>query len=423
MVFDWSTIQFLYDAFPVLLNHEFMADIKYSFPNGQHLFAHSFILCLRSEEFYEIFKGTYGTPKSIKLDDVTYEHFYIFLKYLYTDNLKLDRINVFDLMKLSIKYKFIGLQQKCTEYLLAEINDETACLFLEMAITENWIDLKYILQQYITQNYLKILKSKSFMTIKENTLKTIMELDSNASNANEFKKFESLVEWTARCCDSKSKSTNIKILRQNLGTKLNLINFNEMTTEEFAKCLQVAPGLLNDNEIGSIFKKIATRVTLLIPLDHHPKVIKNELMDINDETEPSDDFVLRQMQNWEEIPSSKLNETFYFEFSVSQVVSIESVSFLIYGKQHIYFSLVENDETIYAEKSEIIRRRIKMTPIQLEPMKRYRFQYSIICKNVDKIRANKYESNVMEHILSDKQSVELTVYRRCAHIHWFYFNY
>lgn len=420
MLFDWAKIQILQDAFPVLLNNEFLADIKFNFPTGQFFYAHSFILSLRSEEFYENYKGTYGTPKTVVFDDVSHGSFYEFLKYLYSDQIDLNMNSIFDLMKLSIKYKITSLHQKCSEFMFTTINDDTVCLFLEMAITQNWVDLKYLCQEFISKNFMKTLQSKTFLKINDETLKTIMKLDS-VSNANEYQKFVSIVEWTSKLCDS--KLMNGKTLRQKLGTNIDLINFNAMTTEEFAKCLQIAPGFLNDNEIGSIFKTIATRVTIKIPLDHQTKHIKQEIMDSIDDSDQNDNFSISQIPNWEDIPAIKLHQTFFFEFAVTQIVSIESVAFLIYGKQTVQYSLVENDKEIFTGKGEIIKRKLKMTPIQLEPMRRYRFEYRIICKHFEKIRANLYASNLVENILSDKKSVELTVYRRYSHIHWFNFSY
>lgn len=58
--FDRKNIKHLSQAFTALINNEFMSDVRFHFKDEKSILAHSFILGLRSEKFFERLKEPVG---------------------------------------------------------------------------------------------------------------------------------------------------------------------------------------------------------------------------------------------------------------------------------------------------------------------------------------------------------------------------
>lgn len=115
--FNWMKIENLQQAFALLFFNKFLADVKFQFSNNTIVYAHSFVLSIRSQICYGNFKGTIGTMKLIHVKNESCEIFKEFLKFLYTDELSLTMNNVRELLKLSITYKVYTLEEKCKYFI------------------------------------------------------------------------------------------------------------------------------------------------------------------------------------------------------------------------------------------------------------------------------------------------------------------
>ena len=129
-------------------------DLSISFSSSDDkLYAHSFILMLRSPVFRAMLSDRYqeSITKEIKIEDIGFDCFKQILNYIYTDECELHE-NTFGLLNGSIKYCIEPLQWKIEDYLLEIINNENAALSLYYSDLYRAEYLKKKVLRYISRN-------------------------------------------------------------------------------------------------------------------------------------------------------------------------------------------------------------------------------------------------------------------------------
>ncbi|XP_069101978.1 leucine-zipper-like transcriptional regulator 1 [Argopecten irradians] len=96
--------------------------------------AHKFILVCRSPVFSVMFEGPLAEKDAVVIPDIPAAIFHIFLRYLYTDCIRLTLENAAPLLDLSRKYWLDILATKCETYLLERVSSTNAHEMLEQAI-------------------------------------------------------------------------------------------------------------------------------------------------------------------------------------------------------------------------------------------------------------------------------------------------
>lgn len=431
MEFNWRDFNITKVPFKTLINTEFLADVKFLFNNDDIIFAHSFVLSLRSPTYYESFKDSFGVTKLIHVTDFSYELFLGFIRYLYTDEINLYPYNVGDFLKLSKMYAMEKLQEKCEATLRENISCETACLYLEMAIKEQMKDLENELYEYISDNYLKILNSESFLSVNGIILKSILSLD-NVSDVNEFKIFESILKWTNKSCEYNDIILTGSNQRAVLEDNLKLIRFASMTPEEFTQIQNIAPGLLSIDEIGEIFLSIMTKKSNKLGYGMESrckKSTKEEKIKFKFEGQIvldgiNFDYSLKR----DDIITN--DDTFYMEFQFSKYILLDRLEFELNGNDiEIQYKLIKYDKIIQIgqkKKLKILHNHSKrgsylfIQPIVLDPISRYRIEYKISSRNpVDRVY---YINDGIIIIPNQLVGIELIIYKNKSHIHGFRFK-
>jgi len=129
-------------------------DLSISFSSSdEKLYAHSFILMLRSPVFRVMLSDRYreSVTKEIKIEDIEFDCFKQILNYIYTDECELHE-NTFGLLNGSIKYCIEPLQKKIEDYLMATINNENTALCLYYSDLYRAEYLKKKVLRYISRN-------------------------------------------------------------------------------------------------------------------------------------------------------------------------------------------------------------------------------------------------------------------------------
>ena len=67
-----------------LFNRNFLSDVKFQV-DGKLIYAHSFMLMLRSTVFQNQLAGTMGEQKLIPIDYADYDSVYQFVRFIYSD--------------------------------------------------------------------------------------------------------------------------------------------------------------------------------------------------------------------------------------------------------------------------------------------------------------------------------------------------
>lgn len=255
MNFDWESVKTLTEAFGQLINNKFLSDIEFKFMDGRSLFAHSFVLSMRSKEYFEIFKSTTAQEKKVfYVQDTTYDTLLEFLKHIYSDKPEVEG-DTLELMKLARRYGVEHLENRCSSIVVNRIELKTACELLDMCIEEEFELMEANILEFIAENYEKLLNDETFLEVKEEVLTVILDLDP-VSNNDEVLIFEAAMKWATRACEKEGYDDDDFGKRSQLGENLKLIRFAAMSIEEFEKCVEQEPELLTHMEISSITDNI-----------------------------------------------------------------------------------------------------------------------------------------------------------------------
>lgn len=255
MVYDWNKNVIMSDALKQLYNNEFLSDVIFEFSNGQTLYAHTFVLCMRSPEMFEIFKKRIGRTNTIPILDRSFYCMEQFLKYIYTDRCDISAETAIDLFQMSQHFAIDKLEQECCDVIIATTDP---CQLLEDSIENNWTDLQMQSIYYISENFETSIKHSDFTDINSQTLNCILKLDA-VSDPSEFMLFKLVMSWASRACEKSGVSATSSAKREKLGENFKLIRFAAMSNEEFGACVDYEPNLLAGNEIFAISVNIVNK--------------------------------------------------------------------------------------------------------------------------------------------------------------------
>lgn len=248
------------DACSLLFNNEFLADVKFQFPNQCFIFAHSFLLSLRGGGFYDAFKESIGAMKLILVEDVSYENFYEYLKCIYkSEKIKLTDKNSLDMFKLSKRYGVFDIEDRSYKHILENIKVANVCEILEISLCEELKPIENKALAFIDRNAKKVYEHPSFEKINQQTLSKIVAWPYSHVDTSEFELFKAVMKWATIACEREGRAPNGYSKRFILGETLKLIRFPAMTAQEFGQCTQIEPHLLEDTEISAIFINITTK--------------------------------------------------------------------------------------------------------------------------------------------------------------------
>lgn len=423
IMFDRKNVKILGDAFPLLINNEYLADIKFQFDDGVTIFAHSFVLCVRSEEFSKHFEASFGVLKIIKITDFSSELFLVFMKYLYTDQIESETYHS-GLMSLAKKYKIESLEEKCESHLSENISSENACRILENAIMNKLEDIRKLTLDYISNNYLEVLKSKLFLESDQTILKSILELDP-VSEVDEFKIFESVVNWTTKACEKDGCELTGLNRRKMLKDAVFLIRFASMTNDEFIKCQQMASDLLNSSESLAIFINIGTKKLNDAGFSDQKRIFKIRNVEFDDEVilfaRPFRSVTIQNHSH------DQLEDAFFMEFEVSKSVWLNAIKFDLFMLDcTIEFNVFENSSLINSEdlilfspdaKTIHLGNLTKISPILLNPNKHYRIEYSIKeCSKKQTVTGKIYIVKHVKRCITSSNNIDFWIYNSYSHI-------
>lgn len=253
--YDWSKTTVAIDGLAQLVNNPFLSDLRFEFPDGRLLFGHRTIVCMRSQKLHEIFNSKI-LINMLNITDFSFEVYKEFLNYLYTDDCDINLKSAVELLQLASDQNMDGLIQKCKVFLMQE---STNPLYLfDLNFDNSWPEKESHALKYIAYNFIEVLSSPEFLKIKPETLTLILKLDA-VSAPNEYDIFDAVMKWVRSICDKNNEHDNGYIKRRILGDNLFLIRFPAMNYEEFGKCVDREPDLLNSDEMSAIFLNIVNK--------------------------------------------------------------------------------------------------------------------------------------------------------------------
>lgn len=142
--------------------------------------AHRAILAARSNYFCVMFGNSFKEAKDeqIHIRDTDPETFTTMLKYLYTGTLpkELDALELEFLFKLADRYGIEGLIEKCEIGLITKLRMDNCVNILQVADSYSRKVLKNFVVNFIMENYMAVIKSKSWKALKLTNLSLIYKV-------------------------------------------------------------------------------------------------------------------------------------------------------------------------------------------------------------------------------------------------------
>ncbi|KAJ8310100.1 hypothetical protein KUTeg_011965 [Tegillarca granosa] len=239
---DWQQGKSILQCISTLYLNERMSDVYFTFPHEPDktpLPAHKFLLASRSPEFESLFYG--NSP----------EVYFIFDRYLYTDDIDVDRDIVTPLLHASEKYQVTTLSKKCATYLESAVSVSNVCVIFEQASFFGLTNLVLKALRIIEENTEKVLKSKGFTSLSKASIGCILR--SENLTAKEVSIFRAAMKWAAAECERKGMIPSGQNQRQMLGELFFHIRIPLLTLDEFTKYV-VDTGVLTEREQLQLFK-------------------------------------------------------------------------------------------------------------------------------------------------------------------------
>ncbi|XP_041372665.1 BTB/POZ domain-containing protein 6-like [Gigantopelta aegis] len=155
--------------------------------------AHRMILSIRSGVFEAMFYGPLAEQGEIVIPEVEHDIFEQFLRYLYTDDVRMDCASVMGLLYVSKKYDVKTLEHKCLTYVSSSMTSDNVCVILEQAHVFDEQELKEKALTFILENGDVVLKSSGVTDLCHECLVEIVQAEE--LEADEQSVFEAVVAW------------------------------------------------------------------------------------------------------------------------------------------------------------------------------------------------------------------------------------
>lgn len=249
-----------------LLNNPFMSDVQFEFGmttsvNGNGIqskviYAHSLILCTRSQLFANQFTEDHFNKAVITVTDIKYATFFEFLSFLYTDKCKLINENVDEILELAQQHLITRLEENCLSFMMK--NSLSVRKVLKILANDITDELSEDFKYFARRNTKAILDDPQFPDINRNALEIILHL--NKLDISEMEIFDAAIKWAERACQKLRIEMTSKNKRTILGDAIKLIRFPIMTALQFSQCIAKENELLTTEEIGAILLEITSEV-------------------------------------------------------------------------------------------------------------------------------------------------------------------
>ena len=241
-----------------MFDNELMSDISFTCGESSRIFhAHKYVLATSSAVFFAMFYGNLAQKEStIRLEDTDDENFKEFLRFLYTDDCKINAENAIGVMYLAKKYLISSLTEKCCSVLEASIKPGNVFTVLEQAMQFDEKKLEEKCWDTVSKETQKCLNSEAFCNMESRTLNTLLK--KRPLQITEVDLFKAVLKWVDRECAR--QGINIEedktLRRRVLGDSVYDIYFLEMSQEDFAKYVSSSK-ILKETEVIGIFQNFS----------------------------------------------------------------------------------------------------------------------------------------------------------------------
>lgn len=215
--------------------------------------AHKFVLSISSPVFYRMFNGPLAEKSdTIILPDCEYEGLLELFRFMYSDEVFLNRGNVLQVLYLAEKYIMPSLVKECFEYLRENVNGLNVFHVLTHALRCSQQDGELIDRcwEVVDEETELAIQSDGFLTIDRSLLERLVERDSLA--VKEIELFKAVDWWASHQCAKQNLGEDGNIKRRIIGEKIvTSIRFPVMEENEFASAV-LDSNILKPHEVFEV---------------------------------------------------------------------------------------------------------------------------------------------------------------------------
>jgi len=161
--------------FENMINNQFLSDIIFVI-DGKEIFAHKYILQVRSEHFKVMFSSGLRESRSNKITvtEFSCEIFSEVIRFIYTDTCNINSDNIPDLLAASNFYQLDRLKSICEEYWYKDMDTTNVAHFLAIADRFNANQLKNYALEYIFDNIKEVIKTEAWKELDPDLVSYIL---------------------------------------------------------------------------------------------------------------------------------------------------------------------------------------------------------------------------------------------------------
>ena len=210
--------------------------------------AHKFVLSICSPVFFAMFYGEMAEKSdSVDLPDCEYDGVLEMLRYMYSEEVKLNESNVMQVLYVSKKYILPSLADECVEFLRKNVAPTNVFCVLSHAQQYDEKSLVDRCWEVIDIKTEETLKSEEFVKIERSLLETIVQRDQ--LTISEVELFKAVNLWATKECERQGVAADGSVKRRILGEQVvKGIRFPAMKEKEFASTV-LDSKILNQEEL------------------------------------------------------------------------------------------------------------------------------------------------------------------------------
>eukprot|EP00761_Pharyngomonas_kirbyi_P003331 gb/GECH01003335.1/.p1 GENE.gb/GECH01003335.1/~~gb/GECH01003335.1/.p1 ORF type:complete len:471 (+),score=101.80 gb/GECH01003335.1/:1-1413(+) len=229
-----------------------------------------------------------GNPNSdlgryiyIFINNVPFNIWETFMKYLYTNEANIDMSNVFELLQISVHYQVNTLIQLCCSQLESNISPNNALILYSQAVEQNQDEIINVAESYICENASEIMNlteklspsemEKVFRFVSIDAIKQMLQLPDFVVPEKDIWRF--VKSWAHMKCkrdNEKGQLPSPEDLRSVMENVLPLIRFPTMTANEFSEHV-VPTKILTERETIDVFIYLSTESDTSTPFEKTPR--------------------------------------------------------------------------------------------------------------------------------------------------------
>ena len=222
--------------------------------------AHKFVLSICSPVFFAMFCGEMAeTSDSIDLPDCEYDGVLEMMRYMYSEEVKLNESNVMQVLYVAKKYILPSLAVECIDFLERNLDPTNVFCVLSHAKQYDESNLVDRCWDVIDGKTEEVVKSEGFATIERSLLEAIVQRDQ--LTISEVALFQAVDLWATKECERQGFAADGFVKRRILGEQIvKGIHFPTMELREFAN-LVLDSDILTKEEMRDLVKHFSGVLT------------------------------------------------------------------------------------------------------------------------------------------------------------------